>query len=399
MNRTKGKYLLAVLLILCFFMPTAALASAPANNNKIIIYAKLPADWSDPHLWAWADDGTNVFAAWPGGEMEADSGNIGWYYCWIPETANHIIINANDAAVQTTDQKIEKKNTWLTVTAADKVTIDYEAKTMGALPEYVETFKVHARLPEDWQDAACWAWSVPNGKNAFAERPGKAMKKENNGWYTVSVPVWVNRMIISGNGENKQTEELSIDAAEIWVMVDQTGKTDFTYNDPNALVAEDITVQVKVPDNWNEPHLWAWSAPDGTNAFVAWPGEALQKGSDGWLTLKVPGWVNSIIVNGNGGSVQTSDLAVEAGKDIWIVVTDAETLGLSYEKPADNPKVEEKPTAKETKAEEKSTAKAVETALVAESPAKENGRTKLIIFAVVAAVLIGGGIIFLKKKR
>ena len=301
--------------------------------------------------------------------------------------------------MQTTDQKIEKKNTWLTVTAADKVTIDYEAKTMGALPEYVETFKVHARLPEDWQDAACWAWSVPNGKNAFAERPGKAMKKENNGWYTVSVPVWVNRMIISGNGENKQTEELSIDAAEIWVMVDQTGKTDFTYNDPNALVAEDITVQVKVPDNWNEPHLWAWSAPDGTNAFVAWPGEALQKGSDGWLTLKVPGWVNSIIVNGNGGSVQTSDLAVEAGKDIWIVVTDAETVGLSYEKPADNPKVEEKPTAKETKAEEKSTAKAVETAPVAESPAKENGRTKLIIFAVVAAVLIGGGIIFLKKKR
>ena len=53
-----------------------------ASDGKMIVYAKLPSDWSDPHLWAWADDGTNAFDAWPGGEMEADSNNDGWYYCW-----------------------------------------------------------------------------------------------------------------------------------------------------------------------------------------------------------------------------------------------------------------------------------------------------------------------------
>ena len=36
-------------------------------------------------------------------------------------------------------------------------------------------------------------------------------------------------------------------------------------------------------------------------------------------TLVVP-----VIINGNGGSVQTADLSVEMGKDLWVVVSDAE---------------------------------------------------------------------------
>lgn len=107
---SRVKHLFAVVLaalMLCLLMPVAAFAEE-ASDGKMIVYAKLPSDWSDPHLWAWADDGTNAFDAWPGGEMEADSNNDGWYYCWIPETTNNIIINANDAAVQTSDYKLEK---------------------------------------------------------------------------------------------------------------------------------------------------------------------------------------------------------------------------------------------------------------------------------------------------
>ena len=101
--------------MLCLLMPITAFAEE-ASDGKMLIYAKLPSDWSAPHLWAWADDGTNAFDAWPGGEMEADSHNDGWYYCWIPETTNNIIINANEAAVQTGDYKLESKNAWVTVT-------------------------------------------------------------------------------------------------------------------------------------------------------------------------------------------------------------------------------------------------------------------------------------------
>lgn len=389
---SRVKHLFAVVLaalMLCLLMPVAAFA-AEASDGKMIVYAKLPSDWSDPHLWAWADDGTNAFDAWPGGEMEADSNNDGWYYCWIPETTNNIIINANDAAVQTSDYKLESKNAWVTVTDAENVEISYDAQTTGDLPEYVEKFKIHAQVPDDWQDVCLWAWSAPDGKNAFEAWPGKTMSKGEDGWYTASAPVWVNSIIVNGNSGDVQTEDISIDAAEVWVTVSEDGTSDFTYNDPNAPVAEDITVHVKAPADWSEPHLWAWSAPDGTNAFSSWPGEALQEGEDGWLTLSVPGWVNSIIVNGSDGSVQTSDLSVETGKDLWIVVSDAENAEVTYEAPAETVETAEAPAAESEPTVATDAAEPAET--------KSNAMPIVIVVVVVIAVVAGGVVISKKKK-
>lgn len=314
-------------------IPITAFAEE-APDDKILVYAQVPDDWSDPYIWAWDDDGTNAFEAWAGEAMEADTNNEGWYYCWIPNTATNIIINANDSAVQTADQKIEAKNAWLTITDADNVSISYDAQTQGDIPEYVETFKIHAQVPDSWEDVCLWAWSAPDGTNAFEAWPGKTMTQGDDGWYTASAPVWVNSIIIDGNNGDVKTEDLSIDAAEIWVTVADDGNAEFTYDDPNAVEAEDISVRVKVPDDWNEPHLWAWSAPDGTNAFSAWPGEPLEDTGDGWMTLTVPGWINSVIVNANDGEIQTGDLSVDAGKDLWIVVTDADNAEVTYEEPA-----------------------------------------------------------------
>lgn len=377
MSRVKHLFAVALAaLMLCLLMPITAFAEE-ASDGKMLIYAKLPSDWSAPHLWAWADDGTNAFDAWPGGEMEADSNNDGWYYCWIPENTNNIIINANEAAVQTGDYKLENKNAWVTVTDAENVEISYDAQTTGDLPEYVEKFKIHAQVPDDWQDVCLWAWSAPDGKNAFDAWPGKAMTKGEDGWYTASAPVWVNSIIVNGNSGDVKTEDISIDAAEVWVTVSEDGTSDFTYNDPNAPVAEDITVHVKAPADWSEPHLWAWSAPDGTNAFSSWPGEALQEGEDGWLTLSVPGWVNSIIVNANEGGIQTSDLSVDTGKDLWIVVTDAENAEVTYEAPA---------------AESETT--------VAAEPAETKSNTMPIAIVVVVVIAaVAGGVVVSKKKK
>ena len=60
---------------------------------------------------------------------------------------------------------------------------------------------------------------------------------------------------------------------------------------------------------------------------------ALTKDGD-WYSIQVPGWINSVIINANEGSVQTTDLSVETGKDIWVVVTDAESAQVFYEEPA-----------------------------------------------------------------
>ena len=387
MSRVKHLFAVALAaLMLCLLMPITAFAEE-ASDGKMLIYAKLPSDWSAPHLWAWADDGTNAFDAWPGGEMEADSNNDGWYYCWIPENTNNIIINANEAAVQTGDYKLENKNAWVTVTDAENVEISYDAQTTGDLPEYVEKFKIHAQVPDDWQDVCLWAWSAPDGKNAFDAWPGKAMTKGEDGWYTASAPVWVNSIIVNGNSGDVKTEDISIDAAEVWVTVSEDGTSDFTYNDPNAPVAEDITVHVKAPADWSEPHLWAWSAPDGTNAFSSWPGEALQEGEDGWLTLSVPGWVNSIIVNGSDGSVQTSDLSVETGKDLWIVVSDAENAEVTYEAPAETVETAEAPAAES------------EPTVAAEPAETKSNAMPIAIVVVVVIAVVAGGVVVSKKKK
>lgn len=374
--------LLVSLMLLLLMVPTLAFA---ADDERIIVYAQVPEDWTEPCIWAWADDGTNAFEAWPGEKMTADENNPGWYYCWIPAAAGNVIINANEGGVQTADQKLEAKNTWVTITDADTVEISYEAKTTGEIPEYVEMFEVHAKVDASWEDVRIWAWLDPDGTNAFEAWPGEAMTARENGWYTAKVPVWVNSVIINANGGEVQTEDLTIDAAEVWVTVDAEGAAEFTYNDPDAPVAEDITVYVQAPADWSEPHLWAWSAPDGTNVFSAWPGEALQDAGDGWLSLTVPGWINSIIVNGNEGSVQTTDLSVDVGKDVWIVVEDAENATVTYEEPTIDVATPDSQATSEPVAEE--------------APAENGVNPVVIVIAAVAVIAVVAGVVIVKKKK
>ena len=125
---------------------------------------------------------------------------------------------------------------------------------------------------------------------------------------------------------------MSVEGKELWITVYKDLTYELSYEDPDKAV-DDITVHAQVPADWEAPSLWAWSAPDGTNAFTAWPGEALTKDGD-WYSIQVPGWINSVIINANEGSVQTTDLSVETGKDIWVVVTDAESAQVFYEEPA-----------------------------------------------------------------
>ena len=96
---------------------------------------------------------------------------------------------------------------------------------------------------------------------------------------------------------------------------------------------EMVPVVVSVPESWEAPNLWAW-ADDGTNAFAAWPGEALEPLAEGWYYTYVPGFVQNVIVNaaqGTEGAVQTDAVAVEAGKEVWIAVAEDLTAAVSYE--------------------------------------------------------------------
>ncbi|MCI7171638.1 starch-binding protein, partial [bacterium] len=192
--------LLCMVAMFVMMIPSMAFA-AEADETKVAINVKVPDDWQNPCVW-------------------------------VPDWANHVIVNANAGEVQTGELVLDGKDAWITVSDADNTEVSYDAQTTGDTPEYTEKFLIHA----------------------------------------------------------------------------------------------------KVDDSWENPNLWAWSAPDGTNAFASWPGEALEE-NNGWLTKEIPGWVNSIIVNGNDGSVQTSDISIETEKDVWVVVTDAENYEVTYEEP------------------------------------------------------------------
>ena len=379
--------LLCMVAMFVMMIPSMAFA-AEADETKVAINVKVPDDWQNPCVWAWDEDGNNAFEAWPGEECEATPDNEGWYYVWVPDWANHVIVNANAGEVQTGELVLDGKDAWITVSDADNAEVSYDAQTTGDTPEYTEKFLIHAKVDDSWENPNLWAWSAPDGTNAFEAWPGKAMTAGEDGWYTAKAPTWVNSIIINANNGDVQTEDLSIDPAEIWVTVEEDGTADFSYTDPEKAEIPNVTVHVKAPSDWENPNLWAWSAPDGTNAFASWPGEALEE-NNGWLTKEIPGWVNSIIVNGNDGSVQTSDISIETEKDVWVVVTDAENYEVTYEEP-DATAIDA--TATDAAAEETTT----ETAETENIQQSSTPVVLIIIIVIVLAVIVAA--VVTKKK-
>ena len=388
------KKAIAILVSVLLMMSVLSLTAFAAEDDEMVpVVVQVPKGWDAPHVWAWADDGTNAFAAWPGEEMEPLA--EGWYYIYVPGFVQNVIVNANqgtDAAAQTDGIVVEAgKEVWITVAEDATASVSYEAQLRGEIPAYVEKFVVHAYVPLSWKTVNLWAWSAPDGTNAFEAWPGAEMTEGEDGWFTGKVPVWVNSLIVNGNEGSVQTEDIPIETKELWITVYEDLTYELSYEDPNKAV-DNITVHAQVPADWEAPCCWAWSAPDGTNAFSSWPGEALTLDGD-WYTIQVPGWINSVIINGNEGTVQTTDLSVETGKDVWIVVTDPENAAVSYEAPAaeaasveTTPETTEAPTA------------ATE---VPAAPEAAGSHTGLIVGIVAAVAVLGGGaaIILARKKK
>lgn len=327
------KYFAFVMTLILTILLIPCNVKAADTEGKMVLYAQIPSDWSGPCVWAWNENGDNAFDAWPGEEMDADKANEGWYYIYLPDWANHVIVNANNAGVQTDEVVLEEgKDSWVTINAADDVSVSKDKATEGDSPEYVEKFAVHVKADASWKNPTLIAES--EGTAVFDDENGKAMAEGETGWFTAKAPVTANSITIAANDGNDKTQAMKIDPSEVWVTVEADGNSTFSYVDPEKATAKDVTVHAIVPSDWKAPCLWAWSAPDGTNVYTTWPGEALTQDENGWYTIVIPGWVNSIIVNANEGNIQTTDISVDKEKDLWVVVEDGEKYTLTYEEPA-----------------------------------------------------------------
>lgn len=87
----------------------------------------------------------------------------------------------------------------------------------------------------------------------------------------------------------------------------------------SAFAAGTVKVTAEVPAEWTAPYCYGWV--DGTTNSH-WPGVLMTKSGSEWVA-EIPANCNRVIINNGqgGGTNQTADLTIEAGKDVKVVVT------------------------------------------------------------------------------
>jgi len=429
------KNLKILLLVVCaVFIAALAtpIAEVQASEDMVIVYVQVPEDWEAPGAWAWGPRG-DAFPSWPGGAFQADPNNPGWYFIHLPADKTGALINANDGSIQTSDFPFEGVPVWVTVNGpGEDFDVTTDQQTTGAFPEYIPTAAmtpidlvedlidavvVYAYIPEGWELPGMWAWG-PRG-NAFDEWPGEGMNADANnpGWYYGFLPADKVGALINANNGDVQTSDFPFEGAPVWVVIETDGEevTFNVYTDPLtsgalptrepfvALVAEVaevpdagyITVHAMVPFGWDGPGVWAWNNDIGS-VFPGWPGQPFDTMDGDWHVMEIPAWVNEIIINAQNGGLQTDDIEIEPGRDIWILVSGSdENFELSYY-PIEGAEVAAPVRNEPVRIEAETPVEDTP------APANDGGSNTvliIIIVAVVVVVLAVGAFIIIKKKK
>ena len=106
-------------------------------------------------------------------------------------------------------------------------------------------------------------------------------------------------------------------------------------NSGSATDTKEVCVYSLAPSEWGTLRCWAWK-DGGEDVFDAWPGETML-----WIgkfySAVVPAWTDHVIINGNNGEVQTDDIAIEAGKNVWIIIhADGQYYSVFYTYPTND---------------------------------------------------------------
>ena len=334
---------LALCLILCLsLLPMAAMA----DEEQITIHAKAPASWSGINIWAWIDGDTdvNIFPSWPGVAM---SQNGDWYTMNVPATVTGIVLNTGSGSPQTQDLTIEAgKDVWIVVGEDNKGSVYYseaDAKNPAPAPSPSPSGSTYHVVGSGSIFSSEW---TPTDDNLMTKNADGTYSKTytNVAAGTLGLKVMQDGSIWIPDGMGNETiVEVPAGGSTVVVTFDPatstisaqitegSGSSDATT--PNA---ETITIYAKVPGNWESPCVWAWSDGVGDAFSSGWPGEAMTLEGD-WYKATAPGWVTGVIINAGGGTIQTADLIVDAGKDIWVVVDTSGVANFYYEEPADLP--------------------------------------------------------------
>lgn len=461
------KKLLAILLAL--MLCVSALSVVAFAAETITVHAYVPADWSTPYIYSWPSS----TAGWPGTAMTQEDGQ--WYVGTISMDDQNLIIDNGEGQPQTVDlafdggypelwvvvgtDSVDGKLTGTIYYAEDEVQMpsggttdpgdDQPAEDVNpadpdnkfAVPSSLAI--VGSGIPGvgEWDpanvdgemtmvsdlvyeiDIACTAGTTMTFKFAGNDAWDDSC---NLGSGAAAIGSTVDLV----NGPSAGDMTLTVDkdvvlkfTVDLTALADGTGaatltiaETEGTVEPGDEPVEGNVKVHARIPESWGTaPCFWAWKMADNTNAFSAWPGEVMTQNGE-WYEIEIPNWVDGVIVN-DGGSTQTQDLTIEAGKEVWLDVFAFDNVVISYSDPGERVEPTE-PTEPATEPEEpsepaeESEPSVDETTPSSEDKADEGGMTEeelrakkrthtiliivmVLVWVVVVAELIT---IFLKKK-
>ena len=183
---------------------------------------------------------------------------------------------------------------------------------------------VSVKLPKAWKSATLRTWSIASGK----EESGIVLEPGQDGWYSAAIPTDANMVTIVGGDGLLETMTNTISAKDVWIYVMADGKTcQVSYDGPF-----EATIAVRAEfETWTDPYCWAWNK-DG-DVFDRWPGEAMEAKGNGYI-ITLPCDVTGLKFSDQAAGIETGDIIVEAGWDIWIVEK-AGRYACFYEKPTE----------------------------------------------------------------
>lgn len=336
--------------------PTFDDLEAEPDTTGYSISFKAPEGWENPCLWAWTNEGgANAFPgmAWPGRAMEEAAD--GWYQLAVPTRVDMVIIAANqgtEAAIQSEGLLIEGKDVWFdgvtdgtannedgTTRVTHNLTALYEAPAGAPAAKAYESeayFGVH--VPNAWRtanvygvDAEGKATLIPTELDSDGYRfMGFASSKYASYYVTDGGSrTSVNFTLRKNNGNSAWFADVGE------YLIDGKNEAGIVAYDTKPLPPSDTyRLEVSVPEAWTEPYLWAWNKASGVGMFSTWPGEALEKISDGKFAYDVSTTCDQIIISiddpnseDEAARLQTADLLenIDTSKETVYATVSGET--------------------------------------------------------------------------
>ena len=331
--------ILAAALLLCAFPASAFAVTADVPEGALQYKIRITDNfgWGKAYVFAWDDDGNELFESWPGKELEVKGMNEygeNYFEFTLPYNAVAFIVNdGNDnRTVEVSDYK-DFDGYWMDGTKDDSgnyyVTGYTDNPVDNTAPEWKEdVYSFYNSL--GFEDVYMYAYDN-SGAPLMGEWPGIALTCDSvaDGYerYVLNIPDGAKGYVIHDNKGN-QTEDIEdFTLYRFWLDGTKDEKGHFVvspyYPQPSEPTApstqpetteQDYTYRIDFLNSldWENFYVYAWNE-NGDAVLGDWPGTKLPKenylsdyGHKGYI-FYLPKGTNGFIVN-NGKGEQSEDI-------------------------------------------------------------------------------------------